>query len=48
MDGIAAPVIAALDGLSTELLLLVPIGLAVTAVTWGTPKAIGFFRKIAK
>ena len=48
MDGIGTAVTTALGDLSTELLLVLPAGLGVAALIWGAPKALGFFKKVAK
>lgn len=38
----------ALGGLDTELLAVGAAGLVVTAVVWGFPLAVRFFKKIAR
>lgn len=48
MDGLGTAVNTALSGISAELLLVLPAGLAVAGLIWGAPKALGFFKKVAK
>lgn len=48
METIVPAITGALDGLDAQLLLLVPVALGVTVITWGTPRMVGFFKKIAK
>lgn len=48
MDGVGTAVNAALSDISAELLLVLPAGLGVAALLWGAPKAVGFFKRIAK
>ena len=48
MTGIGTAVNDVLSDLSAELLLVLPAGLAVAGLLWGAPKALGFFKRIAK
>lgn len=48
MTGIGTAVNTALDGISAELLLVLPAGLGVAGLIWGAPKAVAFFKRIAK
>lgn len=49
MTEIGTAVVGALEGLDTVLITTVlPAAVLVTAVVWGAPKAIGFFKKTAK
>lgn len=48
MDGISTVVNAALGDVAPELLLVAPVAIGVAATLWGVPKAVGFFKRIAK
>lgn len=48
MGGIGTAIVTGLDGFDTEALLVLPAGLAVVAFTWGAPKLVSFFKRIAK
>lgn len=48
MDGISTTVNAAFSDLSAELLLVAPAAIGVAGILWGIPKAVGFFKRVAK
>lgn len=48
MEGISTTVNAALSDLAPELLAIAPGAIGVAALLWGIPKAVGFFKRVAK
>lgn len=48
MTGMGAIVNGALADLTPELLIVAPSAIGVAAVLWGIPKAVGFFKRVAK
>jgi hypothetical protein len=48
MDGINVVIGAALADVSTEALALAPAAIGVTALFWGVPKIVSFFKRVAK
>lgn len=48
MDGISTTVNGALGDVNAELLLIAPAAIGVAALLWGIPKAVGFFKRVAK
>jgi hypothetical protein len=48
MNGINTVISGALGSVSTELIALAPAAVGVAGVLWGIPKAVGFFKRVAK
>lgn len=46
-DTISSVIGDAVEGLTAQLWLVAPIGLAIFAIIWGLPKAKGFLKKLA-
>lgn len=48
MEGISTTINSALSDVGPELLLVAPAAIGVAAILWGVPKAVGFFKRVAK
>jgi len=44
----SAPVLTAFADAPAELLLIIPAGLAIAAIRWGTPVMVRFFKSLAR
>lgn len=48
MEGIGAVVNGALSDVGPELLIVAPVAIGIAATLWGIPKAVSFFKRVAK